>query len=68
VSERRFIVTLRSLPATAPIDVRLRRGLKYLLRACQLRAIRVEETSVNEKDPAPRAGEVAGGTTHAGSI
>jgi hypothetical protein len=42
--ERRetYVITLRPEPHTDPIR-NLRRGLKYLLRVCHLRAVRVEE-------------------------
>jgi hypothetical protein len=37
-----YIIALRPEPHTDPIR-NLRRGLKYLLRVCHLRAVRVEE-------------------------
>jgi hypothetical protein len=57
-SERReaYIVTLRPEPHTDPIRA-LRRGLKYLLRVCGLRAIHVREQ--NESDAVVVAQSIA---------
>jgi hypothetical protein len=44
------MITLGALPDDVPLAVRLRCVLKYCLRACRLRAVRVED--VPAVDPA----------------
>jgi hypothetical protein len=47
----RFLIELTTKPGTDPIRS-LRRGLKYLGRACGLRAVRVEELHPDDRSPA----------------
>lgn len=40
-NRERFVVTLEALPSPVPVPVRLRRLLKYSLRALQLRCTQI---------------------------
>jgi hypothetical protein len=51
----RFRLTVQALPSAVPAARRLARGLKYLLRACGLKCVAVEEL------PARPAGVAQGG-------
>jgi hypothetical protein len=39
----RFTLILEPLPDDVPAEIRLRRPLKHLLRACRLRCVRVDD-------------------------
>lgn len=64
--EPSYVLVLHPLPHDVPVAIRLRRGLKYLLRECSLRctAIRVETVGDAKPEVAPRGmgGEKLGPT------
>jgi hypothetical protein len=51
-STDRFIIEIEPMADTRPVEIRLRKGLKYLGRACRLRAT-VRELHQN---PRPKSG------------
>jgi hypothetical protein len=59
--EPSYVLTLRPLPHDVPAVIRLRRGLKYLLRECSLRctAIRLEQAGDAPPDAPTAAADAA---------
>jgi hypothetical protein len=45
VKEELFTITLRPVPSDIPVEIRLRRALKILLRSCDLRCVAIEQAA-----------------------
>jgi hypothetical protein len=51
-----YLLRLRPLPSGIPAEIRLRRGLKYLLRSCELACVEVRELKGEERAAGPAGG------------